>query len=143
VRFSRKYLINVVDVTISPDPTLPASRDEDFINLTCLKTACNLIVAQVSEMTNQGISVRDGSSAVALGRAPQSLKILRDSYCDEFENAVYTYLLGESEGAVGEAIVGPYKFAYDGNYMQINPYFGPVGRTYRNPDRENWYGGWY
>lgn len=107
VQFRRPYLSDIVEKTIDPDPADPEDRDEDFINLTCLKAACMLVTAEVREFTAQGVSIRDGSSSLSLSRNPKSLEIMQGTYCEELENAIYEYKVGGS--GAGEAILSPFK----------------------------------
>lgn len=135
------YKIHVSDGLLSPDPTGTANRDDSFINLAALKAACILVSAEVRQFTGQGISVRDGSSAVSLSRSPASLTLMRTTFCTEYENAIYQYQLGGANGVVGEAIVGPVKAWYlgGGGYpsdMDFGTYPGP-GRIERGA------GGWF
>lgn len=141
VSLSTTYKINVGDVTLTPDPTNKATRDESFINLTSLKAACILVNAEVRQYTAQGIFVRDGSSAVSLSRNPKALALMQTTYCGEYEKALYQYATqGLNGGAVGECIVGPIKaWYYEGGYSSEFDY-----GTYRGPSRIGggpWYGG--
>lgn len=130
------YKINVADVTITPDPTARANRDESFINLASLKAACILVNAEVRQFTAQGISVRDGTSAVSLSRSPASLSLMQKTYCSEYENALYIYQMnGANGGVVGEAVVGPVKAWYYGGGYGGQPDYG-LGRA----GVESWYG---
>jgi hypothetical protein len=144
VATANKYKINVADVTMTPDPTNTATRDESFINLASLKAACILVNAEVRQFTAQGISVRDGSSAVSLSRSPASLALMQKTYCSEFENALYLFQIGGVQGgAVGEAIVGPVKAWYfgggRGGESEYGTYGGP-GRVGRVGSGSSWYG---
>jgi hypothetical protein len=140
------YKINVSDGTITPDPTSTATRNETFINLASLKAACILINAEVRQYTGQGISVRDGSSAVSLSRSPASLTLMQKTYCSEYEDAIYRFQINGLNGVpYGEAIVGPIKAWYAGGGM-----FSPDLEygSYRGPQRidrpcEGGGAGWY
>ncbi len=113
VPFTRTYAISISNETMTPDPTT-GTRDENFINLATLKAACILVSAEVRQYTGQGISIRDGSSAISLSRQPASLKLMKDTYCSEFESALYAYTTTGGNASVGEAIVGPVKAWYAG-----------------------------
>jgi hypothetical protein len=115
VPFPINFVVDVVNGTITPDPTIRGvSRDENFINLTTLKTACMVVGGEIRQYTGQGISIRDGSSAISLSRNPASLKLMKETYCDEYENALYMFVTSGGFASVGEAIVGPVKAWYMG-----------------------------
>lgn len=138
--FASTYAVDVTNGTLKPDPTSKNTRDDNFINLASLKAACILANAEVREYTGQGISVRDGSSAVSLQRQPAALALLQKTYCQEFEDALYVYVTTGAQAPVGEAVVGPIKAEYFGSLGW--PYTGPVPRIlhYGEGRGEGWWG---
>lgn len=138
--FVEMYSVDVVNQTISPDYTVGDHRNESFINLASLKSACILIGAELRKYTGQGISIRDGSSAISLQRSPQSLSLLRSTYCDAYVDALYNYKI-EGNNALGEAIVGPFKLfrgPSDCGYPLVDggsTFSGPPGRDFQ----DDWY----
>lgn len=131
VLLPQRYEISVPNGTIKPDPTSKATRSESFINLTTLKAACIIANAEIREYTGQGISVRDGSSAVSLQRSPAALGLLQKTYCTEYESAVYTLQITGVMDGLGEAVVGPIKAWYWGGGRSEEPNYG----MYPGPSR--------
>jgi hypothetical protein len=119
-----RYTISVSNGTMTPDPTMKATRDDPFINLASLKAACILINAEVRQYTGQGISIRDGTSAVSLQRSGPALVLMQKTYCGEYEDAIYQYLTTKVADGLGEAIVGPVKAWYWGGGVSGDPGYG-------------------
>lgn len=127
--FPKQYTISIANGTMRPDPTT-APRDEGFINLVTLKVACMIATAEVREFTAQGISVRDGSSAVNLQRSPASLRIMQETYCKEFDTAIFQFTFTGGEDVIGSMVVGPSQPSGEGFGYEC-PYGGPYERVYR------------
>lgn len=127
--FPKDYAVSITNGTMRPDPTaLP--RDENFINLVTLKVACMIVTAEVREFTAQGISVRDGSSAVNLQRSPVSLRIMQETYCKEFEDALFKFTFSGGEEVIGSMVVGP-NYPAEESFEYVWPYGGPFEREHR------------
>jgi len=109
VNFSNTYVMNVEEVTITPDP----SNDVPFVNLVCLKTACMLARAEQKDRARKAFNVKDGPSSID-GR-PQGEQTAKwaDTICEDYAKAVLEYKLGNLQP--GKAILGPYRFL-DGSY---------------------------
>lgn len=144
VPFLRAYEVDITNEKITPDPTAKGARDENFINLVSLKAACIIVRAEVRQYTGQGISIRDGSSAISLSRSPAALDLMNKTYCGEFESALYAYTTTGGQAAVGEVVVGPVKAWYAGGH--VGPFeWGAclepprIGREGR--DGYSWWGG--
>ena len=110
VDFDTDYAINVPAVSITPDP----SADNAFVSLVVLKAACFLAMAEQKNAANKGVSVKDGPSNIdGRGRADATAK-WSDKVCKDYAAAELAAKTGNM--AVGQAIVGPYRF--DGSYEQ-------------------------
>lgn len=95
------YSINVCNQTISPDP------DNAFNTLVALKAACLLVRSTQSSYAKQDFSVTDGPSTVSLKGASASLKISADGFCNQYEKAKISYLMGSDDFGGGLAISTP------------------------------------
>ena len=126
--FPIAYTTDVVNVLISPDPTIAPNRNENFINLACLKAACVSDRGQASIST--GIMVKDGSSVVDLREQFKGkLELLKQGWCKAYSDAKFEYQSGLA-GIAGAAIMTPFRvFATNGAYG-IYPY---EGRSFYNP----------
>lgn len=107
--FSTSYTVSVGSVTISPDPI--KNNDKNFTVLVLYKSACILIGSEVKTESSNAISIKDGPSAIDLRGVSQSLNILYNKLCKDYENLLTAYLYANGsngEGPPGAAILGPY-----------------------------------
>lgn len=109
ISFRQPYVPDIDAGTLTPDPTGPAARDDQFINLCCLKAALMIVIAEVKGFTRQGIRIKDGESEIELRRDPKALQAMYDVYARQYEDALYAYKTGGNEG-LGEIITSPYPY---------------------------------
>ena len=119
------YTINVEQCGLSPDPT-DSPKDNAFINLTALKTACVILGSEVRTEASNSISIKDGPSAIDLRGVSNTLMILYKDICEKYDQLVYDYVAGGS--LAGQAILGPY-----------SPGSDFVARTHTNDNRRGGY----
>lgn len=125
--FDNDYVVNVETCSLSPDPT-DSPKDNSFINLTTLKTACIIIGSEVRSEASNAISIKDGPSAIDLRGVSNTLNILYKDLCAKYEQLTYDYVAGGS--LAGQAILGPYSPGSDfvtrthNNYDFRGGYFG-------------------
>lgn len=105
VTFSQSYTIDVDEMTLTPDPTSDP-KDNAFINLVVLKSACIIAQNEYRTASGQGISIRDGSSALDLRGLGAMKKELASSWCQEYKTAKLEYAAGNL--MPGHAILGPF-----------------------------------
>jgi hypothetical protein len=114
--FNSVYTIDVDSLTLSPDPT-SGNKDDAFINLTCMKTACIILKAEVKAESLKAIVVRDGPSSIDLSGRYAATKDRALKMCEDFEHAKLQYQLGNS--TAGQAVVNTWVVgsiaAYEGN----------------------------
>jgi len=106
VDFNNIYDINVETCYLTPDPTDTATKDNAFINLVCLRTACLIIGSEIRSESGNAISIKDGPSAIDLRGVTQTLGLLYKDLSDKYEHILLEYRAGNS--IAGKAIVGPY-----------------------------------
>jgi hypothetical protein len=99
------YTINIEQCSLSPDPT-DEPKDNVFINLTTIKTACIIVGSEVRTEASNAISIKDGPSAIDLRGVAGTLTILYKDLCEKYDQLVYDYVAGGS--LAGQAILGPY-----------------------------------
>lgn len=115
IDFAQSYVVDADELTLTPDPTLRSSRDEPFINLTCLKAACILDVAETRTATGQSIAIKDGSSSIDLrGNAASKLALLKAGWCAQYQMAKEEFLEGNRQ-SVGAIILTPFKIYSNGS----------------------------
>lgn len=95
------YSINICAQTISPDP------DSSFYTLVALKSACLLIRGVQSSYSKSDFKVTDGPSTVDLKGTADKLKTSADGFCNQYERAKMSFLMGNSDYGGGYAISTP------------------------------------
>jgi hypothetical protein len=105
--FTNTYDINVEGCRLSPDPTDTETKDNDFVALVCLKTACIILGGDIRSESGNAISIKDGPSAIDLRGVTQTLALLYKDMCEKYENMLFAYESGESS-INGQAILSPY-----------------------------------
>lgn len=129
MQFMLVYTADMQSLSIDPDPTDrdTMTRDDNFINLVCLKAACITERGEARNAVRQGISIRDGSSAIDLrGPLQGRLALLKQGYCQAYEDVKMEYKTGRVGVVAGASIMTPFRvFA---GYGDQNYYPVPEGR---------------
>ena len=110
VDFSQDYTIDIDQCVLSPDPTITGSKDNDFINLVALRTACIIANSEFRTAANKAYNFVDGPSKIDGRDVAESLYKLAQDICSAFENAKKAYRAGNS--TAGAIIISPYR-VYD------------------------------
>lgn len=114
--FPTSYEVDVVNVTISPDPTVGESKDDNYVNLVCTMAACIIDRGSASQAAGQAIRVKDGPSEVDLrDRFRAKLAQVEKGYCALYEDMKEEYIFGKNTTVVGAAIMSPIR-VYLGDY---------------------------
>lgn len=103
--FPNIYSIDLAADTLSPDPTDSSTKDDSFINLVTLKTACIIIGSEMKTEAANAISIKDGPSAIDLRGVSSALGVLYKDLCDKYMAMADDY---KFTGETGQAILGPY-----------------------------------
>jgi hypothetical protein len=106
VDFNNSYTINVESCSLSPDPTDAGTKDNPFINLVSLRTACIILGGEIRSESGNAISIKDGPSAIDLRGVSQVLATLYKDLSDRYDHTLLEYRAGNS--IAGHAILGPY-----------------------------------
>lgn len=131
LRFPAGFRTSVSNLTITPDPTDDAgnTRDNNFVNLVCLKAACILDRGGAATAAAQAILVQDGTSRVDLRDAFKAqLQLIRQGWCAVYDAVKEDYQAGQRGGVLGAAILGPFRVF--GGYAA-----GPGGGALYQPRR--------
>lgn len=125
--FSQNFICSAADSTIIPDPTAAATKDDNFVNLTCLKAAAILDRSSAVLAARQALYVKDGNSAIDLrGIAQSMLKLMEQGWNAVYEEAKWQYQQGD--GIAGAAVMGPFRLYAQGCYTAFTG-FGGDGRS--------------
>lgn len=127
VDFQQDYTVAILNQTISPDPTVAATRDESFVNLASMKAACILDRSSAILAASRAISVRDNGAAVDLrGVFGANLKLLEKGWCAVYEETKLQYQANR-RGIAGAAIMTPFRlYSLGGGYgWGQDGYLGP------------------
>lgn len=102
----QEYSVNLESCTLSPDPTDQETKDNDFIALVSLKSACIIIGGEIKLESGNAISVKDGPSSIDLRGVTGTLTILYKDLCSKYDQLLLDYKAGNS--LAGHAVLGPY-----------------------------------
>ena len=106
VDLNNTYTINVETCKLDPDPTETATRDDAFMNLTCLKSSCIIVGSEIRSESGNAISIKDGPSAIDLRGVTNVLTVLYTDLCKKYEQTLLNSRAGNS--IAGQSILGPY-----------------------------------
>lgn len=112
VDFENVYTVDVEQCYLSPDPTDPttglatANKDDAFINIVSLKTACLIMGSELKTRALSAVKVSDGPSSVDYTAVAANIRFLYDYACKNYEEYKFNYAAGNN--AVGKAILSPY-----------------------------------
>lgn len=137
MKFSLPYkvTISITSPDIVPDPTFdgdansPSTRDDDYVNLVCLKAACMTDRGGAILAAKRAIAVKDGDSYIDLrGTLQGRLKLLETGWCSVFDAAKMEYKLGGLSSGIGVAIMSPFRlvgrgFDYGGGTSGTGGFF--------------------
>jgi hypothetical protein len=118
--FAQTYTINLSRDTLSPDPTLDATKDEAFLNLITLKAACIADKGAAALAAVQAIYVKDGASAIDLRerfKAKLAL-ILKGGWCAAYADAKLEHQMGYGGVVAGQAVLTPFRLCVNGDYLR-------------------------
>jgi hypothetical protein len=123
--FNTSYNVDIANGNLSPDPV--DLKDNAFINLSALKSACIIVGSELKTEASNAISIKDGPSAIDLRGVASTLAILYKDLSDKYAKLLLDYRAGNS--IAGHAILGPYSPASDyvvrthGDYDSRGGYF--------------------
>lgn len=108
INLQQKYTLNIVNGTISPDPTDVNNRDEAFIGFVSLKTACFLDQSTFrTKAATEGIRAALGSANISVGGNLSGYKtILETGPCMLYDKLRLEYEIGNANGI--KAILSPF-----------------------------------
>jgi hypothetical protein len=111
LNFPYNFQVNIQALTITPNPTdRTATRDDNFINLVCIKGACLIDRGEAKKSVGQSIAIRDGSSSIDLrGSMEGRLKLLEKGWCNVYEETKLEYKAGRAGVVAGAAIMTPFR----------------------------------
>lgn len=102
--FINNYSINVEQCLLSPDPTDTETKDNAFVALVVLRTACVILGSEVRSEASNAISIKDGPSAIDLRGVSSTLMSLYKDLSEQYDDLLKYHISGQSF----EAILGPY-----------------------------------
>jgi hypothetical protein len=123
--FPVHFAADLANRDIVPDPTDAdaGTRDDNFINLTCMRAAA--IIDQGSIRAESGIVIRDNGSMVDLHYKLDALVKMvqgKGGWASEYQDAKLAYQAGLLTDVVGAAVLGPFRdlageyYGWDGYY---------------------------
>ena len=130
LRFANNFKVDIQALTIEPSPVDRATtRDDNFINLVTIKSACLIERGETRRAVGQGISIRDGSSSIDLrGTMDGRMKLLEKGWCSVYEEVKLEYQTARVGLVAGAAIMSPFRI-FAGSRDQVY-YTSNEGRTF-------------
>lgn len=117
IDFDNTYTIDVDTLALSPDPTTLTTKDNEFINLVCLKSACIILGSEAKTAASHAYVIKDGPSAIDGKGVYAALKQIHNDMLDTLANAILAMRAGNS--VAGEAILTPYTYeGYGADYYR-------------------------
>ena len=111
VDFDNTYTVDTDALDMSPAPTTLATKDDAFINLVCLKSACVILGSEVRTNSLNAIVVKDGPSSIDMRGIAAGLNNIYKDMCAKYDHYVMQWKAGNS--IAGQAILSPYSPASD------------------------------
>jgi hypothetical protein len=111
--YTSTFAVDPVALTITPDPTdrTTGTRDEDYITLVLLKSACFTDHGRFQNETRGDLSVKEfGTSVSRKSIIAQRAKILETGFCKKYDDILFAYLAGDLQ--TGQAILSPFREYY-------------------------------
>lgn len=127
---NKQYEINIINGTISPDPSDPISRDSDFISFWGLKTSCMIDQSSLrTRAISAGIRTSLGSALLDIDPNMDGYKLLLENGpCKVYDKLRLEYNIGNS--SILQAVLSPFV----GN--NFDPQMLNTGRSeYRSVDK--------
>jgi len=104
--FNNSYSVNVEQCSLIPDPTDTETKDNPFVALVSLKTACVILGSEVRSEASNAISIKDGPSAIDLRGVSSTLMALYKDLSEQYDSLLQYHITYGSNN--GQAILGPY-----------------------------------
>jgi hypothetical protein len=108
VNLNKKYIVDILNSSINPDPSDPNSRDVDFISFWGLKTACLIDQGSLrARALSSGIRTSLGSALLDIDHNVEGYKILiQNGLCNSYKELVFEYNIGNSK--MLQAVLSPF-----------------------------------
>lgn len=117
--FSNSFAVDISEAEIDPDPSATATKDADFINLTCLKAACMVDRGATRIAVAEGILIKDDKATLDFrDKALNSLAILKQGYCAAYDKSLTQYNHDRSS-SLAAAILSPFRTEYRGQWTEV------------------------
>lgn len=110
--FINRYVTNIDNQTLNPDPTNESARDESFMWLVSLKSACMIGQAELKRISGQAIAITDEGSSIDLRGTLQGKIVAAKAFCDDYTSATWRYRLQKAPS--GRGIFGPFSIVSTG-----------------------------
>ena len=106
LEFVVTYLIEVDNMSLTPDPTALNPKDDDFIALVCLRSGLLLTNSLLRTYALKSFAIRDGASSLDMRGVVAGLKIIYDDLSKKYEDLKLAYQTGKL--GLGKVILSPY-----------------------------------
>ncbi len=114
--FAQVFSVDLVEQTITPDPTDEDTIDNHFVELMCLKAACIIDMGKAIKAAGKAVSGMD-MKAVSFdltGVSDAAIELLKSGYCSSYKEILTDYVYGT--GNLGQVVMGPIRLYARGFY---------------------------
>ena len=106
IDFDNTYSVDVDTLVLTTDPNTSTQKDNNFINLLSVKTACIVLGSEAKTLAAQSYRIKDGPSSIDISSAYQSINQLYKDMCDKLDKMILDYRAGNS--IAGQVVMTPY-----------------------------------
>ena len=110
VDFIDKYTIDILNNTLTPDPT-----DNNFCLFVATQASILIVKAELKTSATNSLKVTDGPSTIDLSSQQKSLSEYLKNLQDDYEKAKLEYLLSGDTTYGGYAVLTPTTWVQNGN----------------------------
>jgi hypothetical protein len=113
IAFDTTYTVDVDSLTLSPDPT-SGTKDNAFINLTCLRTAAGIARNEVQAASSNCFRISDGPSSIDMTTVYKAKQEIANNLQAEYDNKKLQYQMGNISAVA--AVITPTTVDLIGGY---------------------------
>lgn len=119
--FSQIFHTDLMNMELTPDPTVDPTVDDWYANLSTIKAACQIVQQEFRILTN-GVAImfKEGSAMVDARQLADNKKALLDDLNKQYDQLLLTYKMAVRPSM--SAVIGPFNI-YAGNFRgPVYPY---------------------
>lgn len=120
LNFSQAFEIDIIGMTISPDPTVSPTIDDWFSNLSVLRACLMITTAEMKAMTANALYFKEGSTTVDMREQLKYKQEMLKQFKQDYDHAKLSYQLAVRPSC--NAIIGPFNIMAGNFRGPVYPY---------------------